>query len=144
MHVKAWWISFRFLLRAVIYFSFHSWSFMLTPHLCAAALSWGDFHIRNFLLSKTVSLNKNSSLSVQHINMPEHGLAPACVVFLTAYPSSLKATTEKYCSLLIPNFQGSSLKKKKNTNQGLLWGFIDPSSLLRRSSLKQESHLAVS
>lgn len=92
---------------------------MLTLHLWAAALSWGDFHIKNFLLRKTVSLNKNSSLLVHHINMPERGLAKASVTFLTAYPSSLKATTEKYCSLLIPNFQGSSLKKKNQTRPPL-------------------------
>lgn len=112
---------------------------MLTHHLCAAALTWGDFHTGNFLLSNTVSLNKAASLLVHRINMPEHGLAKACVIFSVTYHSSLKAITDTYGILLIPIFQGTPLKKKKS----LLWGFTDPSCLLRRRSLKQESCLAV-
>lgn len=89
---------------------------MLTLHLCAAALTWGEFRVGNFLLSNTVSLNKAASLLVHHINMPEHGSAKACVIFSIANPSSLKAITEKYGILLTPIFQGTALKKKKKKN----------------------------
>lgn len=82
---------------------------MLTLRLCAAALTWGDFHIGNFLPSNIVSLNKAASLSVHHFNMPEQGLSKARVIFSMAYPSSLKAIREKDDILLIIIFQGTSL-----------------------------------
>lgn len=140
MHAKACWITSHFLLRAVIYFPFHNWSFMLTLNLCVPALAWGGFHIGNFLLSSAVSLKK-ASLLVHPINMPEYWLGKAWVTFSMAYPCSLKTVTEKYGIHLIPLFQGTSLKKKYN--KGLLWEFTGPSYLLRSRLLKQESHLTV-
>lgn len=44
---------------------------MLTLNLCVPALTWGNFHVGNFLLSSTVSLKK-ASLLVHPIDIPEH------------------------------------------------------------------------
>lgn len=97
---------------------------MLTLHLCAAALTWDDFHIGTFLLSNTMSPNKAASLLAHHIIMLQAQIGKGTCNIFNGLSFLFKNNHREIWSCSCSYFLGNISGEKKN---GLLWGFTNPS-----------------